>query len=166
MIYYTSFRIPSLKKVFLISKVNDKICGISLSADKRQFVKFLKRQFKDEIVYTKRKFKKESQQLREYFNGTRKRFGLRFTLSGTDFQKMVWRQIAKIGYGKTLSYSDIAKRINNRNAVRAVGSACGKNPIPIIIPCHRVISKDDSIGGFGGGISLKKKLLNLEKGDH
>jgi O-6-methylguanine DNA methyltransferase len=166
MIYYTSFKIHSLKKVFLIAKINDKICGISFSADKRQFVKFLKRQFNGEIVYSSEEFVKESRQLIEYFKGTRKTFSLRFTLSGTDFQRMVCRQIAKIGYGETLSYSDIAKRINNRNAVRAVGNACGKNPIPIIIPCRRVIAKNDSIGGFGGGISLKRKLLNLEKGIH
>lgn len=164
MIYYSTLRIPLLKRIFLIAKVNNKICGISLSSNKRKFVKYLKGQFKDEIVYTNEKFEKESQQLMEYFKGVRKKFNLRITLYGTDFQRRVWKQIAKIKYGRTLSYSDIAQRINNEIAVRAVGNACGKNPIPIIIPCHRVIAKDGSIGGFGGGISLKKKMLNLEKG--
>ena len=83
-------------------------------------------------------------------------------MKGTDFQKNVWRAIAKIGYGKTASYYDIAVSIKNPNALRAVGTACGKNPLPIVIPCHRVISKDGGIGGFGGGVSLKKRMLKIE----
>jgi O-6-methylguanine DNA methyltransferase len=164
MIFYSTLKVPLLKRVFLIAKLNNTVCGISLSANKREFVKLLRKQFKDEIVYTEGKFERETRQLTEYFKGARKKFNLKITLHGSNFQRRVWEQISKIQYGRTLSYSDIAKRINNKNAIRAVGNACGKNPIPIIIPCHRVIAKDDSIGGFRGGIGLKMKMLDLEKG--
>ncbi|MFH1942641.1 MAG: methylated-DNA--[protein]-cysteine S-methyltransferase, partial [bacterium] len=102
-------------------------------------------------------------QLLEYFNGTRKVFSLPIDLRGTDFQKSVWEAVRKVPYGQTRSYGDIAKAIGNPRASRAVGAANGANPIPIIIPCHRIIGSDGSITGFGGGIPLKQKLLNLEK---
>jgi len=101
-------------------------------------------------------------QLDEYFTGQRKRFDLVFELAGTDFQREVWRELFKIPFGKTVSYKDIAGRIKNPKAVRAVGSANGKNPVCIIIPCHRVIAADGSIGGYAGGLSVKRKLLALE----
>ena len=103
------------------------------------------------------------QQLEEYLNGQRKQFDVVYDLEGTAFQKQVWRQLAKIPFGKTVSYRDIAKRIDNPKAVRAVGSANGKNPLCIIIPCHRVIAADGTIGGYSGGIDIKKKLLQLEQ---
>jgi len=98
-----------------------------------------------------------------YFNGNPLNFrtGVIF-LSGTDFQKRVWEEVRKIPYGRLMSYSDIALKIGNPGAERAVGGAVGANPIPIIIPCHRVIRKDGGLGGFGAGIELKKKLLRLE----
>jgi methylated-DNA-[protein]-cysteine S-methyltransferase len=101
-------------------------------------------------------------QLEEYFAGQRKRFDLTFNLSGTHFQKQVWRELFKIPFGKTVSYKDIAQRIKNPKAVRAVGSANGKNPVCIIIPCHRVIAADGSIGGYSGGLHKKRQLLKLE----
>lgn len=85
-------------------------------------------------------------------------------LSGTPFQKRVWKAIQKIPYGKTLTYKELAKKVGSPNAYRAVGSACGKNPLPIIIPCHRVVASN-GIGGFTGGLKLKKKLLKLEQND-
>jgi len=101
-------------------------------------------------------------QLDEYFNKKRKIFDLPFDLSGTEFQLKVWNELLKIPYGAVCSYIDIAKRIGNKPAVRAVGSANGKNPISIIIPCHRVIGNDGSLVGYGGGIWRKKYLLELE----
>lgn len=101
-------------------------------------------------------------QLNEYFSGKRKIFDIKINPQGTKFQKLVWKELQKIQYGKTKSYSEIAVAAGNKNAQRAVGSACNKNPILIIIPCHRVISKNGSLGGFEYGINIKEKLLNLE----
>ena len=101
-------------------------------------------------------------QLDEYFSGKRKVFDIKINPKGTDFQKLVWKELQKIPYGKTKSYSEIAKAIGNTNAQRAVGSACNKNPIMIIIPCHRVISKNNNLGGYAYGSEIKQKLLNIE----
>ena len=83
-------------------------------------------------------------------------------LEGTDFQNRVWRALQRIPYGGTISYKQLAEEVGSPKAVRAVGAANGANPIPIIIPCHRVIGKDGSLTGFGGGLKLKRKLLELE----
>jgi methylated-DNA-[protein]-cysteine S-methyltransferase len=102
------------------------------------------------------------QQLQAYFAGERKTFDLALILEGTDFQKRVWTELRKIPYGETISYKELAEMIGSPKAVRAVGAANGANPIPIIIPCHRVIGNDGSLIGFGGGLPLKKQLLELE----
>lgn len=102
-------------------------------------------------------------QLKEYFLKKRKSFSLPINLLGTKFQKKVWEQTAKIKYSSPLSYKQLAKNIGYSKASRAVGGALSKNPIPIIIPCHRVIGANGSLGGFTGGIELKKKLLKLER---
>ena len=113
--------------------------------------------------------KKCCEQLEEYFSGKRKEFNIKLDVIGTEFQKECWNSLLKIPYGKTISYSDEAKMMGNDKAVRAVGSANGKNCIPIIIPCHRIISKDGKLGGYSGGeggnkgIEIKKYLLELEK---
>ncbi len=103
------------------------------------------------------------QQLDEYFGGERREFSLVLDADGTKFQRSVWRALCGIPYGATASYGDIAKRIRNPKAVRAVGLANGRNPISIIIPCHRVIGADGSLTGYGGGIERKRFLLALEK---
>ena len=102
-------------------------------------------------------------QLDEYFNGKRKSFDLKFDLSGTDFQKKVWIELLKIPFGKTCSYIDLAKKLGNKMSLRAVGNANGKNPVSIIIPCHRVIGSNGKLIGFGGGLWRKKWLLDFEK---
>jgi methylated-DNA-[protein]-cysteine S-methyltransferase len=101
-------------------------------------------------------------QLQSYFAGARKHFDLSLSLEGTDFQKTVWTALRQIPYGETISYKELAQMIGRPRAVRAVGAANGANPIPIIIPCHRVIGNDGSLTGFGGGLPLKKRLLELE----
>lgn len=101
-------------------------------------------------------------QLEEYFLGKRKNFDININIQGTDFQKQVWQELQKIPFGKTQSYSEIAQLVGRKNAQRAVGSACNKNPIMIIIPCHRIISKNGNIGGFAYGNFIKQKLLELE----
>lgn len=106
--------------------------------------------------------KKVEKQLNEYFQQKRKSFDLLFDLKGTPFQKSVWEWIYQISYGTTWSYKDIAEKIGNPKGVRAVGAATGKNPISIIIPCHRVIAANGSLTGFAGGLDRKRILLDLE----
>jgi O-6-methylguanine DNA methyltransferase len=102
-------------------------------------------------------------QLLEYFQGMRHDFALPVELRGTDFQISVWKAVARVPYGQTRSYGEIARGIGKPKASRAVGAANGANPIPIVIPCHRIIGADGSMTGFGGGIVLKEKLLQIEK---
>ena len=102
-------------------------------------------------------------QLTEYFSGKRKNFNIKLAPHGTIFQKKVWHELQKIPYGKTASYKDIAQNINNPLSYRAVGMANNKNPIAIIIPCHRVIGSSGKLVGYAGGIKLKEELLQLEQ---
>jgi methylated-DNA-[protein]-cysteine S-methyltransferase len=102
-------------------------------------------------------------QLDEYFKGKRKDFSFNTEQTGTDFQKLVWKKLEEIPYGKTVSYLDIAKKLGDEKSVRAVGNANGKNNIPIIIPCHRVIGSNDSLVGYAGGLWRKQWLLDHEK---
>jgi methylated-DNA-[protein]-cysteine S-methyltransferase len=102
-------------------------------------------------------------QLSEYFFGKRKQFEIELEYFGTDFQLSVLEQLKKIPYGKTKTYKEIAVTINNPKSYRALGKACGKNPIPIFIPCHRVIGPNGGLVGYNGGLSIKKKLLEIEQ---
>ena len=102
-------------------------------------------------------------QLRAYFAGELETFDLPLAPEGTAFQQKVWDELCKIPYGETISYGALAKRIGNPNASRAVGLANGSNPIPIVIPCHRVIGSNGKLTGYGGGLPIKEKLLALEK---
>lgn len=113
-------------------------------------------------IYDKRPFKKAIKQLDEYFKGKRKDFELELEPVGTSFQKNVWKYLLGINYGKTKSYGEIAKSLRNPKAMRAVGSANSKNPISIIIPCHRVIGANGRPTGYAGGIKAKEWLLNHE----
>jgi O-6-methylguanine DNA methyltransferase len=103
------------------------------------------------------------QQLDQYFRRSRKRFSLKLLLRGTPFQKLVWQQLKKIPYGKSASYGDVARAIDHPLAFRAVGNANNKNPIVIIIPCHRVIGSDGSLVGYGSGVWRKEWLLKHER---
>jgi methylated-DNA-[protein]-cysteine S-methyltransferase len=101
-------------------------------------------------------------QLEEYFNGARTEFELKLNPEGTDFQKRVWKELFKIPYSKTISYQELANRLKDPLVIRAAASANGKNPIAIIIPCHRVIGSDGSLTGYAGGLHRKKWLLDHE----
>ena len=103
-------------------------------------------------------------ELEEYFAKKRNSFSIPLQLQGTDFQVSAWQALQTIPYGRTISYKEQALMIGNKNASRAIGGANGKNPIPIIIPCHRVVAHDGSLGGYSGGLNIKRKLLQLEKG--
>lgn len=107
--------------------------------------------------------KETMRQLRAYFAGKLERFDLPLAPQGTPFQLDVWRRLCEIPYGETISYGELARKIGNPNASRAVGLANGSNPIPIVIPCHRVIGSNGKLTGYGGGLPIKEKLLALER---
>ena len=117
---------------------------------------------KDDWIRDDEKFIEVKQQLTAYFAGERKTFDLALAPQGTEFQLSVWQALRAIPYGKTCSYGEIAQRIGKANASRAVGAANGQNPIPIILPCHRVIGSTGKLTGFGGGLAAKETLLRLE----
>ena len=118
---------------------------------------------KEEVLEKNTKIlEKAVQELEEYFKGKRKEFDIPLNPKGTEFMKKVWKELQKIPYGKTISYGKIAEKIGNPKASRAVGMANHNNPIPIIIPCHRVIGKNNKMVGYALGIDKKEYLLNLE----
>jgi methylated-DNA-[protein]-cysteine S-methyltransferase len=104
-------------------------------------------------------------QLTEYFDGRRRQFDLPLAPAGTPFQQRVWRALLDVPYGETISYGELASRIGQRSASRAVGLANGSNPLPIVIPCHRVIGSNGKLTGYGGGLPIKERLLAHERGD-
>jgi methylated-DNA-[protein]-cysteine S-methyltransferase len=114
------------------------------------------------LVHAPQAFVEAERQLREYFAGERRRFELLLELRGSPFQLAVWRELQEIGYGETISYGELASRVGDPSRARAVGSANGRNPISVIVPCHRVIGGDGSLVGYGGGLERKRILLELE----
>jgi methylated-DNA-[protein]-cysteine S-methyltransferase len=118
----------------------------------------------DKTTLSQEHFKDPVRRFKDYFSGRRAEFPDKLDLQGsTDLQRKVWEAARQIPHGETRSYAWIARRIGNPAAARAVGQALGKNPLPIIIPCHRVVASDGSLGGFSGGLAMKKRLLALEK---
>ena len=138
------------------------VIGKIFIAEKNGFITHVT--FKDIHAEQKEKelIKKTYLELTEYFNGERQIFDIPISPEGTPFQKIVWDELKKIPYGKTAAYKDIAKRIGNEKACRAVGMANNKNPIAIIIPCHRVIGSNGNLTGYAFGLNIKEKLLKLE----
>jgi len=122
----------------------------------------MRREPEPDWIYSEKPFGAAREQLTAYFDGKRTTFDLNLRPTGTEFQRKVLDELQKIPYGTTMSYGDIAKKIGNPGAVRAVGAANGRNPIPIIIPCHRVIGSSGDLVGFGGGIPTKEALLRHE----
>jgi methylated-DNA-[protein]-cysteine S-methyltransferase len=117
---------------------------------------------RDDHEWTPEGFDDAIAQLREYFAGTRTEFTLTTTAEGTNFQRRVWAELCRIPFGETISYGELARRIDNPAAVRAVGLANGRNPLSIIVPCHRVIGANGSLTGYGGGLANKEWLLRHE----
>ena len=135
----------------------DKLEGVSFSTGSTRI------EPETEWVPDNAKFKEAADQLAAYFKGELKAFNLAIEPQGTRFQEQVWEELVKIPYGETISYGQLAERVGNPKAARAVGMANKKNPIPIIIPCHRVIGKNGRLTGFGGGLDIKARLLELEQ---
>jgi methylated-DNA-[protein]-cysteine S-methyltransferase len=140
----------------LLAGDEDALCLVSFPGGS------MRRDPEDDWIYNEKPFAAVRQQLTEYFDGERKDFDVPLRLSGTEFQLSVLEALQGIPYGETTSYSDIAQRIGRPKAVRAVGAANGRNPIPIIVPCHRVIGSHGDLTGFGGGLDTKEALLRLE----
>ena len=136
---------------------------VDFLTSERAFLKELKSLIPGEFIRDDRKNGKTLSQIKRYLMGKLKRFDCSLDLRGTPFQRKVWTALAKIPYGSTRSYRDIAKSIGHPKAFRAVGNANGSNPIPIILPCHRVIESNGGLGGFGHGVKVKQQLLDFEK---
>ena len=161
-IYYSSFRSPFLGEIFVAS--TDKgVCMVDFATSEKGFLSELKESFSCEPIKDDRKNMKVISQLARYMKGKLTRFDCPLDLRGTPFQKKVWTELAKIPYGETRSYQDVAEAIGHPRAFRAVGNANGHNRIPLILPCHRVIERSGGLGGFGHGIKVKKRLLDFEK---
>ena len=153
-VYYTTYKSP-VGPLLLAGEANA-LHRVSFESSKRSTPPGA------EWKLDKKPFAEVIRQLRAYFRGELKEFDLPLAMEGTEFQLRVWNALRTIPYGETISYAQLAERIGNPKAVRAVGLANGSNPIPIIVPCHRVIGSDGSLTGFGGGLSTKKMLLELE----
>ncbi|MEE0451757.1 methylated-DNA--[protein]-cysteine S-methyltransferase [Peptacetobacter sp.] len=136
-----------------ISEKDEKIIGLGFSDYKKE----------NEIEKETDAIRKTYLQLKEYLSGKRKNFDIEIEMIGTEFQKKVWKELLNIPYGETRSYKDIAIAIGNEKACRAVGNANNKNPIAIIVPCHRVVGSNGSMTGYAGGLNIKEKLLKIEK---
>ena len=136
-----------------ISEKEGKIIGLVFSDSKKE----------NEIERETDSIIKTYMQLKEYLSGKRKSFDIEIEMMGTEFQKKVWKELLNIPYGETRSYKDVATAIGNKKACRAVGNANNKNPIAIIVPCHRVVGSNGCMTGYAGGIDIKEKLLKIEK---
>jgi O-6-methylguanine DNA methyltransferase len=163
MINYTKFRVPLLNCGFFIASNENGVCYIALHDNEKRFLRELNDYLPGKVTKSGAKLRNEVKQIREYFRGERKEFNLRVFLKGTSFRTKTWLELSRVGYGRTISYSQLAELAGNRKAFRAAATSCARNPVPIIIPCHRVIAKDGSIGGFGGGTKMKRKMLELER---
>lgn len=161
MIHYTITNSPIGK--LLISKSNKGITHILFEYQILQFESIIKKKFPNQtIVRDDKSLTQTVLQLKEYFSGGREFFNLALDFAMPPFHQKALDAVKKIPFGKTISYSDVAERAGNIKAARAAGSANANNPIPIIIPCHRVLASGRGLGGYAGGLKIKKYLLNLE----
>lgn len=162
-IYYDMLMSP-IGDLYVVIKDN-KVISIDIGKDNfyRNYEGYEKK-YNMELIRDSKLLKPIISQLKDYFDGKIRRFNIDFEINGTEFQKSVYNAMLKIPYGETKTYSDIAKYINNEKSVRAIGQACKSNAIPVIIPCHRVVGKNNKLGGYMGSYTnLKEILLNLEK---
>ena len=162
MVYCTSF--DSKVGLIYVASTDEGVCKVSVPRQsKRDFFGWLHEHFEDSEVVEKRSRNKEViDQLTRYFNGRLAKFSVSIDLLGTPFQVRVWKELNKIPYGTTISYKQLAKRLGTSKGFQAIGRANAANPIPIIIPCHRVIGTDGSLVGYASGIKTKEFLLKLE----
>ncbi len=162
MVYCTSF--DSKVGLIYIASTDDGVCKLSVPRQtKKDFIKWLRENFDDsEVVDNKSRNREAIDQLTRYFNGKLAKFAVPVDLHGTPFQVRVWKELQRIPYGSTISYKQLAKRLGTSRGFQAVGRANAANPVPIIIPCHRVLGTDGSLVGYASGIKTKEFLLRLE----
>jgi methylated-DNA-[protein]-cysteine S-methyltransferase len=162
MVYCTSF--DSKIGLIYVASTDKGACKVSVPRQtKKDFIKWLRENFDDsEVVDNKSRNREVIDQLTRYFNGKLAKFTVAIDLHGTPFQIRVWKELQKIPYGSTISYKQLAKRLGTSRGFQAVGRANAANPVPIIIPCHRVIGTDGSLVGYTSGIKTKEFLLKLE----
>lgn len=161
-IYYSFFNSPILKKVFVASTKRG-VCMVDFLKTEKAFLKRLRERFSGKTIQDQHKNRDVANQIRKYLKGELQRFNCKLDLRGSVFQKKVWSALTRIPYGQTLSYKEIARAIGHPRAFRAVGNANGRNSIPLIIPCHRVIESNGGLGGFGHGVKVKRQLIDFEK---
>jgi O-6-methylguanine DNA methyltransferase len=161
-VFYSSFNSGLLKKVFVASTERG-VCMVDFLKSEKVFLRRLRERFPGKTIRDNRRNRDALNQLKKYLKGELQRFNCKLDFKGSPFQKRVWLALAKIPYGQTRSYKEIARAIGHPKAFRAVGNANGQNSIPLIIPCHRVIESNGGLGGFGHGIGVKRRLLDFEK---
>ena len=161
-LYYTTFKSPVGE--ILATRTENVLNFITFPKSTWQrFFSALKKDENIDLKKDEKKFSSLKKTFKPYFAGKKVKFKESLDLTGgTPFQKRVWKTMLKIPYGQTKSYGWLARQVGGKNKARAVGYACGANPIPIVIPCHRVIREDGGLGGYGGGLSIKRKLLKIE----
>lgn len=156
-----SDRVTELGRIFL-AKRQKAICRLDIEVDERDFADELSKVYGGIAIKSREKLREEFRQVEEYLAGKRTRFSVPLNLGGTEFQLSTWEALRSIPYGETRSYAQIASTLKKPKAFRAVGNAVAANPIPIIVPCHRVISSNGDIGGYSIGVHIKRKLLRIE----
>ncbi|AZR72660.1 hypothetical protein BBF96_04205 [Anoxybacter fermentans] len=160
-VFYSIYDFP-IGKIFIASTQRG-VLALFLNHEKK-FFSWLNQHFDKNNLYHLQEYNDYlADQLKEYFAGYRQSFEVNLDLRGTEFQKKVWRELQKIPYGKTVTYKELALKVGGANYARAVGGANNKNPISIIIPCHRVIGSDGSLIGYAPGLTIKARLLQLEQ---
>ncbi len=161
-VYYSGFDSP-FGHVFVASTPKG-VCLVSFSKiTETKFLSLLRKRFQKDIIRNDKILANAKKSLLDYFDGCSVRFKVPLDLSiGTQFQRKVWRKVREIPYGELRSYKWVARSIGRAHASRAVGNAVGRNPVAPIVPCHRVVCSDGTLGGYSSGIAIKKRLLNLE----
>ncbi len=157
---YTAFGSP-IGKIYL-ALTEKGLCAVGINEREKDFINTLEKAYNIKPVKDDAAFSEFARLLKRYLNGERLKIEIPLDMKGTNFEKRVWKALLKIPYGRTKSYGEIAREIDLPKGARAVGNACGKNPIPIIAPCHRVVAGDGGLGGYSGGIGIKKRLLRIE----
>ncbi len=161
-VYYTIIKVDSRK--LALAKTDEGLVKISFIKEVFPFLEWIEEHLPDhEIELRDEVFERETGELLEYFNGQRKEFDIPIKLITSPFNRSVYEEVKKIPYGMTATYGEIARRIGKKNATRAVGRALNRNPLPIIIPCHRVVGKNGELRGFFAGLAVKRYLLELER---
>ena len=154
--YYSSFELSGIHFTVITTETGIREIIFNLGENSSKLKNLTKVDKEDKLMHN------VYLQLKEYFDGERKEFDLPLEIEGTEFHKRVWKELEKIPYGKTISYKELAIRLGDEKVIRASAKANGANPLPIVIPCHRVIGSDGSLVGFGGGLKIKEQLLTLE----